>query len=198
MERYDEMNYEPMLSDEMPIEEGDNEFIIKDAKMADWAISKIAEERERTKFFIDCAKEEIEKLQNKIKDAEAKCENATNFLSSKLGEFLEKGDVPKKQTKTQISVTLPAGKIIKKLPKVEFTMSNGDSVTKSKDVTEFVTEVKEIDPSLIKTKEEVDWATLKKAITSDGEGGVIVKDSGEYIESLIATETLPSIEIKTE
>lgn len=198
MERYDEMNYEPMLSDEMPIEEGDNEFVIKDAKMADWAIAKIAEERERTKFFIDCANDEIEKLQNKIRDAEAKCENATNFLSGKLGEFLEKGDVPKKETKTQISVTLPAGKIIKKLPKVEFVMSNGDSVTKSKDLAEFVTEIKAVDPNLVKTKEEVDWATLKKAITSDGEGGVILKDSGEYIESLIATETLPSIEIKTE
>lgn len=192
------MNYEPMLDDEMPIEEGDNEFVIKDAKTADWAIQAIADERERTKFFIECAKEEIEKLQNKIMDAEAKCENATNFLSSKLGEFLEKGDVPKKETKTQISVTLPAGKIIKKLPKVEFVMSNGDSVTKSKGLAEFVTEIKAVNPNLVKTKEEVDWATLKKAITSDGEGGVILKDSGEYIESLIATETLPSIEIKTE
>lgn len=195
MEQFERFNedYMPNLADDSA-----SNFEISDAKTADWAIQAIADERRRTRFFIECAKEEIEKLQNQIKDAEAKCERATDFLSSKLGEFLEKGDVPKKETKTQISVTLPAGKIIKKLPKVEFVMSNGDSVTKSKGLAEFVTEIKAVDPNLVKTKEEVDWATLKKAITSDGEGGVILKDSGEYIESLIATETLPSIEIKTE
>lgn len=192
MERFEEVVYEPEF-------EGEYEnFTITDAKTADWAIDRIADERKRTKFFIECAKEEIEKLQNQIKDAEAKCENATNFLSSKLGEFLEREDVPKKETKTQLSVTLPAGKIIKKLPKIEYTMSDGGSVTKSKDLADFVTEVKAINPDLVKTKEEVDWANFKKTLTTDGEGGVIVKDSGEYIESLIATETLPSIEIKTE
>lgn len=195
MEQFERFNedYMPNLADDSA-----SNFEISDAKTADWAIQAIADERRRTRFFIECAKEEIEKLQNQIKDAEAKCERATDFLSSKLGEFLEREDVPKKKTKTQLSVTLPAGKIIKKLPKIEFTMSNGDSVTKSKDVTEFVTEVREINPNLIKTKEEVDWANLKKTLTTDGEGGVILKDSGEYIESLIATETLPSIEIKTE
>lgn len=192
MERFEDFVYQ---TEETEVEE---EFAIDDAKKASWAIDRIADEHKRTKFFIDCAKAEIEKLQNQIKDAEAKCESATNFLSSKLGEFLEREDVPKKETKTQVSVTLPAGKIVKKLPKVEFKMANGDSVTKSKDLTEFVCEVKTINPELVKTKEEVDWATLKKSLISDGEGGVIVKDSGEYIDSLIATETLPSIEIKTE
>lgn len=192
MERFEDFVYE---TEEDEVKE---EFTIDDAKKASWAIDKIADERKRTKFFIDCAKAEIEKLQNQIRDAEAKCENATNFLSSKLGEFLEREDVPKKETKTQVSVTLPAGKIVKKLPKVEFKMANGDSVTKSKDLTEFVSEIKTINPEFIKTKEEVDWATLKKSLTSDGEGGVIIKDSGEYIDSLMATETLPSIEIKTE
>lgn len=197
MERFNK-DYEPELTEYIDGEEEYQDFTIADAKMADWAIDKIADERKRTRFFIECAKEEIEKLQNQIKDAEAKCDRATSFLSSKLGEFLEREDVPKKETKTQLSVTLPAGKIIKKLPKIEYTMSDGGSVTKSKDFADFVTEVKAINPDFVKTKEEVDWANFKKTLTTDGEGGVIVKESGEYIDSLVATETLPSIEIKTE
>lgn len=192
MERYDDFVYEEK---EIEVEEG---FIIDNAKKASWAIDKIAEERERTKYFIDCAKAEIEKLQSQIKDAETKCENTTQFLSSKLGAFIEREDVPKKESKTQISVTLPAGKIIKKLPKVEFMMANGTSVTKSKGSADFVEEIRAVGSEFIKTKEEVDWATLKKSLTTDGEGGVVVKDSGEYIDSLIATETLPTIEVKTE
>ena len=50
---------------------------------------------------------------------------------------------------------------------------------------------------LIKTVKEIDWATLKKNITSDEEGNVMLKDTGEYIESLSARETLPSIKIET-
>ena len=88
------------------------EFEIKTAQQADWAISKIAEERARAEFFINCAKEEKARLDNQIKDAEKKLENATSFLTGKLGQFLEKEEVPKKETKTQISVTLPAGKIV--------------------------------------------------------------------------------------
>lgn len=192
MERFEDFVYQ---TEETEVEDG---FIIDNAKKASWAIDKIADERKRTKFFIDCAKAEIEKLQSQIKDAEEKCENATSFLSSKLAMFLEREDVPKRETKTQVSVTLPAGKIIKKLPKLEFTMVNGESVTKFKGDDDFVKEVKAINPSFVKTKEEVDWATLKKSLITDGATGVVVKDSGEYIDSLIATETLPYVEIKTE
>ena len=37
---------------------------------------------------------------------------------------------------------------------------------------------------------------LKKKLTMDEDGGVLMKDTGEYIESLSTQETLPSIEIK--
>lgn len=194
MERFEE-EYMPS-SEWLDAEDEYAEFEIKTAQQADWAISKIAEERERAEFFINCAKEEKAKLDNQIKDAEKKLENATSFLTSKLAQFLEKEEVPKKKTKTQISVTLPAGKIVKKLPKTEFVMQGGEDVTKHKSDEDFIKEIKGIDESFIKQTEEVMWSDLKKKLAVDDDGGVYVKDTGEYIESITTQQTLPHIEIK--
>lgn len=194
MERFEE-EYMPS-SEWLDAEDEYAEFEIKTAQQADWAISKIAEERERAEFFINCAKEEKAKLDNQIKDAEKKLESATSFLTSKLAQFLEKEEVPKKETKTQISVTLPAGKIVKKLPKTEFVMQDGEDVTKHKSDENFIKEIKEIDESFIKQTEEVMWGDLKKKLAVDDDGGVYVKDTGEYIESITTQQTLPHVEIK--
>lgn len=194
MERFEE-EYMPS-SEWLDAEDEYAEFEIKTAQQADWAISKIAEERARAEFFINCAKEEKARLDNQIKDAEKKLENATSFLTGKLGQFLEKEEVPKKETKTQISVTLPAGKIVKKLPKTEFIMQGGEDVTKHKSDEDFIKEIKGIDESFIKQTEEVMWGDLKKKLAVDDNGGVYVKDTGEYIESITTQQTLPHIEIK--
>lgn len=194
MERFEE-EYMPS-SEWLDAEDEYAEFEIKTAQQADWAISKIAEERARAEFFINCAKEEKARLDNQIKDAEKKLENATSFLTSKLGQFLEKEEVPKKKTKTQISVTLPAGKIVMKLPKTEFIMQGGEDVTKHKSDEDFIKEIKGIDESFIKQTEEVMWGDLKKKLAVDDDGSVYVKDTGEYIESITTQQTLPFIEIK--
>ena len=194
MERFEE-EYMPS-SEWLDAEDEYAEFEIKTAQQADWAISKIAEERARAEFFINCAKEEKARLDNQIKDAEKKLENATSFLTGKLAQFLEKEEVPKKKTKTQISVTLPAGKIVMKLPKTEFIMQGGEDVTKHKSDEDFIKEIKGIDERFIKQTEEVMWGDLKKKLAVDDGGGVYVKDTGEYIESITTQQTLPSIEIK--
>ena len=198
MVRFEEMEYEIGMDEWIDGEEEHKEFAIENAQTADWAIQAIAEERKRKDYFVDCAKAEIEKLNNQIRDAESKCERATDFLTSCLGRYLEREDVPTKETKTQISIKLPAGQIIKKLPKTEYTMADGGAVTKSKDFEAFVKEVKAIDKNMIKTKEEVDWASFKKTLTTDDNGNVFVKDTGEYIETLSSKQTLPSIEIKVD
>ena len=192
MERFEDFEYK------IEGEEYDESFVIDSAKKADWAIGKIAEERKRKDFFVDCAKAEIEKLQNQIKDAEQKCDNSTSFLIGCLGKFLEQDDVPSKKTKTQISLKLPAGKIIKKLPKVEYTMADGEKVTENKSDEGFLKEIEELNPDFIKTKAEVNWGELKKCITADEDGNVLLKETGEYVESLSTKMTLPEIEIKTE
>lgn len=194
---YDELDIESMGGYD-DVEDGAKEFEIADASTADWAISKIAEERKRTQYFVDVAKKEIENLEKQIKDMEDKCERSVQYLSGCLGKYLERDDVPTKKTTTQESITLPAGKIIKKFAKTEFKMPNGKSITSSKGDAELVKEVADINYEFIKTKQEVDWANLKKHLDVDDEGNVIYKDTGEFLESIVAQETLPYIEIKTE
>ena len=179
--------------------EGDAKaFEIKDASTADWAITKINDERKRTEYFVECAKNEINKLKEQIKAMEDKCERSTTFLSSCLGKYLEREDVPKKTTKTQESVTLPAGKIIKKLPKIEYIAKDGKAMSDSKNNASIIKEIKEIDDSFIAIKEEISWGDLKKKLVVDDDHNVMFKDTGEIVESIIAQETLPTIEIKTE
>lgn len=194
---YDELDIESMGGYD-DVEDGTKEFEISDASTADWAISKIAEERKRTQYFVDVAKKEIENLEKQIKDMEDKCERSVQYLSGCLGKYLERDDVPTKKTTTQESITLPAGKIIKKFAKTEFKMPNGKSITSSKGDAKLVKEVADINYEFIKTKQEVDWANLKKHLDVDNEGNVIYKDTGELLESIVAQETLPYIEIKTE
>lgn len=194
---YDDINMDDWAGYE-DIEGEYKEFEIKDASTADWAISKIADERKRKDYFVECANKEIEKLKTQIKEMEDKCERTTSYLSGCLGKYLERDEVPKKKTTTQESITLPAGKIIKKLPKIEYIMSSGEAVTKHKNDDAFIKEIKELDKKLIKTIKEVDWATLKKNITNTEDGMVIYKETGDIIESLSTRETLPSIEVKIE
>lgn len=194
---YDELDIESMGGYD-DVEDGTKEFEISDASTADWAISKIAEERKRTQYFVDVAKKEIENLEKQIKDMEDKCERSVQYLSGCLGKYLERDDVPTKKTTTQESITLPAGKIIKKFAKTEFRMPNGKSITSSKGDAKLIKEVADINYEFIKTKQEVDWASLKKHLDVDDEGNVIYKDTGEFLESIVAQETLPYIEIKTE
>ena len=77
-------------------------------------------------------------------------------------------------------------------------MANGTNVTKEKSKESFVSEVSDIDNTLIKTKLEVDWDKLKTRLEVTEDGNVIYKDTGEFLESIVAQETLPYIEIKTE
>ena len=194
---YDDLDIESMGGYD-DVEDGAKEFEIADASTADWAISKIAEERKRTQYFVDVAKKEIENLKKQIKDMEDKCERSVQYLSGCLGKYLERDDVPTKKTKTQESITLPAGKIVKKFAKTEFKTLNGKDVSDDKGDKNIVKEVADINYEFIKTKQEVDWANFKKHLDVDDEGNVIYKDTGEFLESIVAQETLPYIEIKTE
>ena len=194
MERFEDF-YDTFTGE---FEEAPMGFEITDASTADCALSKIADKLNRTKYFVVCAEQEIKKHKEQIKDAQEKCEREVQFLSGCLGQYLELEEVPKKKTKTQETVTLPAGKIVKKLPKVEFVMCYGEPVTSHKDDDNFVDQIRDIDKDLIKTKEEVDWANLKPLLASDDNGNVIYKKTGELIDMLETKETLPYIEIKTE
>ena len=55
MERFEDF-YDTFTGE---FEEAPMGFEITDASTADWALSKIADNRNRTKYFVECAEQEI-------------------------------------------------------------------------------------------------------------------------------------------
>lgn len=197
MERFEDFNFGEYdyVTDEENIAE---EYEIKNASEADWAIEKIIEERHRRDCFIETAKAKIDKLKAQIEQETKRCDYATNFLTTKLAHYVEHSDVPTKKTKTQESLNLPSGKVVIKFPKAKIVMAkDGADVSKAKENKDFVNEVEGIDDKYIKTVKSVDWAKLKKDLTIDEESGtIIVKDTGECIDTLGVEIGAKSVEIK--
>jgi hypothetical protein len=197
MERFEDFNFGEYdyVADEENIAE---EYEIKNASEADWAIEKIIEERHRRDCFIETAKAKIDKLKAQIEKETKRCDNATNFLTSKLAHYVEHSDVPTKKTKTQESLNLPSGKVVIIFPKVKIVMAkDGADVSKAKENKDFVNEVERIDAKYIKTVKSVDWAKLKKDLTVNEESGIItLTDTGECLDTLGVEIGVKSVEIK--
>ena len=173
------------------------EFTIDDASKADWAIEQIITQQMRRDYFVECAKEKIERLKEQIKQEEEKCETGVSYLSHKLADYMGREEVPTKTTKTQSSLTLPAGKVVVKFPKLDFVNKSHQSASKSKGDKAFVEEIKKIDKKYIVTTENVDWSALKKDLAINDENhSVFLKDTGEVVEYLIAEETPQTITVK--
>lgn len=170
-------------------------FIIDNASKANWAIKKIAEKRHERDYFVDACKHEIEQLKEKIAKAEESCDNNCSFLISKLSQYMDREDVPSKETKTQISLKLPAGKIVRKKTKIEICDLKGNTGTKLKDNAELVEIARAMGDEYISTS--VNWGELKKTLSVTADGDVINSD-GEFIGCLTTHEIPPSVDVKVE
>lgn len=162
-------------------EENTEEFIIDTAGKADWAIEKIREEETRLNLFIQVANDKIEQLKEKIDEETRKSENRTGYLKVKLAEYLDRDDVPAKQTKTKKTLTLPSGKIDVIFPKRTIVATNGKDIKSNENLINYC---KENAPEFIKSKESVDWAGFKKVLTIDDDGNVVDSLTGEYLTDL--------------
>ncbi len=171
------------------------EFIIDDASKANWAIKKIAEKRRERDYFVDACKHEIEQLKEKIVKAEESCDNNCSFLIGRLSQYMDREDVPSKETKTQVSLKLPSGKIIRKKAKIEICDLKGNTGSKLKDNAELVEVAKSMGDEYISTS--VNWGELKKTLSVTDDGDVINSD-GEFIGCLTTHEIPPSVDVKIE
>lgn len=179
---------------DVEFEENKEEFKITDSSTAVWAIDKIKEDTKEAEYFIESCNNEINRLKEKIKNKEDMLERKTSYLKFKLLEYMNMDDVPSKETKTQMSLTLPNGKIVNKFAKAEICDNDGNTGAKvktNKDLIDFVGD------DYIKTTKEVDWAKFKKTLNITEDGDVITND-GELVDCLTTTWTSPSIDVKFE
>lgn len=168
--------------DELTSEDNEqSDFIIKDATMANWAINKVVEEQKRFGLYEEVAKAEMQRIKEELAEEKRKSEARTSFLRIKLGDYLEREDVPAKTTKTQKTLTLPAGTIKKKLPHMEYCAIDADKPNNSPQLIELL---QDIAPVFIKTETSVNWGEFKKELSFDENKTVIYNPTGEIIECM--------------
>lgn len=172
------------------------EFTIESADTANWAIKQIADKRKRLKYFCDIANQEIEKLKNQIDTETETCEDLCNFLIGALGKYIENEDVPVKTTKTQTSLKLPAGKIIKKHEEKKIKTLDGQTPSSTLKSDVFIDSVEKIYPEYIKKTKSVEWSNMKSILTISDENEVLDSDTGEIIDFLKVEVIPPTIKVE--
>lgn len=154
---------------------------IHDDSYADWTIAKIKSlqaELERKKMFVENKKAMLDEWYEKEKKA---IDNNIAFYTSRLQQYFDSLD-PKLLTKgkTQVSYSLPSGKLIKKFEKPEF----------KRDDETLLPWIEKNAPDYVKIKKDINWAELKKKLSING-NKVVLSDTGEIIEG-IGIETKPA------
>lgn len=161
-----------------------NEFTIDDDKKAEWALKKIAEEREETQRYIEVCKSMILEYQEKIRKEEENLNKKTSYLEFKLQQYFQ--SVEHKSTKTQKTYKLPSGTLRLKYQQPEF----------KRDEEKLINWLKENQlQQFVKTKETPNWVELKKNIKISGNKAV--SEDGQIIEGVEVIEKSPVFEIET-
>jgi hypothetical protein len=156
-----------------------NEFSINTDLLAEWALGKIAEEKEETQRLSSVCESKIAEYEEKIQQYKKQFETKTSYFRGQLQQYFE--SVPHKATKTQESYKLPSGTLKLKFQNPEF----------KQDETIFLKWLKDNDKlDFIETKEKSKWGELKKVCTvSDGK---VLTADGEIVEGVEVIEK-PSI-----
>ena len=151
-------------------EEKTEHFVIEDDQTADWAMKQIRNARDDMKKWIDFYKDRIEKVKQ---SAELTISN----MESMLQRYFE--SVPHRVTATQENYTLPSGKLVVKKKAPDFEREDSDVIEwlKANGGERF-----------IKTKEELDWAELKKTLNIIDNSNFVADENGEVIPGIVVVE----------
>lgn len=160
--------------------EANERFRVEDDQTAEWCIKQIQQanaEKEKWKAFYD----------ERYKRVCESCDLTIANMESLLQSYFE--SVPHKVTKTQESYVLPSGKLVVKRQEVEYERDDNAVIEWLKQNNR---------PEFIKTKETLDWSSMKRNITVMGE--TVADENGEIIPGIKATERpdLFKVEIRKE
>ena len=159
------------LLDEYP----SDAFHIDNDNKADWAVRQILKGRAETERLKAIADAEIAELNEKKKALQERQETRENHFKALLHAYFE--TVEKTTTKTQASYKLLNGKLVLKKQQPEYL----------RDEAALVGWAKQAAPAFVQVKESVNWAELKKVTTVKG-GKVILSETGEVVQGIIARE----------
>jgi hypothetical protein len=157
-------------------------FIIDNDEKAEWALKKIAVERQDCARIKAVCERMIEQYQRKIDDEEARLERKTSYLIGQLSMYIN--TVQTKDSKTQKTYALPSGKLKIKFQKPEFV----------RDDEKLLNWLKENASSYVKTKESPDWGEFKKTLSVSGDK--VVDASGEIVDGITVVEREPVFDVE--
>lgn len=161
-------------------------FVIDSDEKAEWALKKIKdaqEEHDRLIALVDAEQERLNERRNMIDLA---LDRDTDFLRSQLAAYMR--TVKCKATKTQESYQLLTGKLVRKIPSVEFEVDN-DALAK------WLGENGRED--LLNVSVKPKWGEFKKLVTGDAESGaVVIAATGEAVDGIKAVESHEKFSIK--
>jgi len=149
-------------------EEAEGGFTIDSVDKLDWAIRKVAVIEKGAEQKIECAKRQIMRLQEYIRRVNEDTEKNTAGLKAMMEPFVKTLlDGGKRK-----SFTAPSGTVGFRKQEPEF----------EKDDEALVKWLKESEKrDLVKVKESVDWASLKKRLVDVMDDGTCVTQDGELI-----------------
>lgn len=160
-------------------------FIIDTDQRAEWALTKIKENRAEAERMAAVCDAEIERYGQIKQEAIDKAAKDSGYLEALLFAYF--ATVPHKATKTQETYKLPSGTLKQKVREPEYKREESD-------ILKWLTE-QGLD-SLIETKSAPKWAELKKGITASGEQAIYA-ETGEIIPGvkIIEREPVFSVEV---
>ena len=159
-------------------------FCIDNDSKAEWAIKKIKEAQDEHDRILALIEEEEQKLALRKDQIAKKLESDTSYLKYLLNNYMQ--TVTCKESKTQKTYQLLSGKLVYKYGGTEWV----------KDDDAMLAWAKKDMPELVKVKESVDWAALKKTISVTENGEVITEATGEVLDFIHPEKKPDSMDIK--
>ena len=165
---------------DLPVEDG---WQVDSPKAAEWTIRKIKEARARRDRLIEAANGVIAEEEAAKEAAEKSFQQTYDFFAGKLHRWFD--NEAKRETKTAYIVDLPSGKLTaEKQGKVEYI----------RDPEKLIPFLHATLPELIRIKEDVDWAELKKHLQVVE--GLPVLDTGEIVDGITVETQPPEFKVK--
>lgn len=162
---------------EKPVRE---RFVVDNDMKAEWCLSKIRTAKKNAEREIEELTRQMEFYQKRMEQVKHEYEEEKNFFQDMLlpyfNERVEGGFT--RATKTQVSYSLPTGKLLLKHrePEYEYKENQKDTIAWLK---------KNEGEQFIKVKEELDWKSFKTIVTVSGNG--VCTADGEVIPGIKVT-----------
>ena len=160
-------------------------FVVDNDAKADWALRKIAEEKEEYERIWELAEEQRARIDQKEEAAKRRFEQRTSYLKSLLNAYFQR--VPHKKAKTKESYRLLSGSLVLKLSPPKAAYDEDELVQYLKDNKM---------PDLVKTEEKAKWGEFKKLLDLSLGTHPVIKDTGELVECIRLEEMPPRFEVE--